>query len=141
MVIYFRVLRLPALEHNLIIHTNSDYVNFILKYKKSNNRKSSYVYENIMSDVTKFTEEEMQEIAIVQSKYQQKIFELGQLQLEEIELEQNKTDLIDRRSAILVEWKDVQKLEESLLNNLATKYGDGSLNLKDGTFKPAPKQQ
>ena len=39
-----------------------------------------------MSDVTKFTEEEMQEIAIVQSKYQQKIFELGQLQLEEIEL-------------------------------------------------------
>jgi hypothetical protein len=94
-----------------------------------------------MSDVTKFTEQEMQEIAIVQSKYQQKIFELGQLQLEEIELEQNKTDLIDRRSAILVEWKDVQKLEESLLNNLATKYGDGSLNLKDGTFKPAPKQQ
>ena len=74
-------------------------------------------------------------------EYQQKIFELGQLQLEEIELEQNKTDLIDRRSAILVEWKDVQKLEESLLNNLATKYGDGSLNLKDGTFKPAPKQQ
>ena len=73
MVIYFRVLRLPALEHNLIIHTNSDYVNFILKYKKSNNRKSSYVYENIMSDVTKFTEVEMQEIAIVQSKYQQKI--------------------------------------------------------------------
>lgn len=141
MVIYFRVLRLPALEHNLIIHTNIDYVNFILKYKKSNNRKSSYVYENIMSDVTKFTEQEMQEIAIVQSKYQQKIFELGQLQLEEIELEQTKTELTDRRTAILAEWKDIQKLEEGLLNNLATKYGDGSLNLKDGMFKPAPKQQ
>jgi len=140
-VIYLLILRLPALEHNLIIHTNSDYVNFILKYKKSNNRKSSYVYENIMSEVTKFTEQEMQEIAIVQSKYQQKIFELGQLQLEEIELEQTKTELTDRRTAILAEWKDIQKLEEGLLNNLATKYGDGSLNLKDGTFKPAPKQQ
>lgn len=93
-----------------------------------------------MSDVTKFTEQEMQEIAIVQSKYQQKIFELGQIQLEEIELEQNKKDIVDRRAAIVNEWKDIQKLEESLLNNLATKYGDGSLNLKDGTFKPNPKQ-
>lgn len=141
MVIYLRVLRLPVSEHNLIIHTNNNYVNFILNYKKSNNRKLLYVYENNMSDVTKFTEQEMQEIAIVQSKYQQKIFELGQLQLEEIELDQTKTELTDRRSAILTEWKDIQKLEESLLNNLATKYGDGSLNLKDGTFKPAPKQQ
>ena len=110
MVIYSQVLRLPASEHNLIIHTTDNYVNFILNYKKSNNRKSLYVYENIMSDVTKFTEEEMQEIAIVQSKYQQKIFELGQLQLEEIELEQTKTELTDRRSAILIEWKDIQKL-------------------------------
>jgi hypothetical protein len=93
-----------------------------------------------MSDVIKFTEQEMQEIAIVQSKYQQKIFELGQIQLEEIELEQNKKDIVDRRAAIVNEWKDIQKLEESLLNNLATKYGDGSLNLKDGTFKPNPKQ-
>ena len=93
-----------------------------------------------MSDVIKFTEQEMQEIAIVQSKYQQKIFELGQIQLEEIELEQNKKDIVDRRAAIVNEWKDIQKLEESLLNNLATKDGDGSLNLKDGTFKPNPKQ-
>ena len=77
MVIYLRVLRLPVSEHNLIIHTNNNYVNFILNYKKSNNRKLLYVYENNMSDVTKFTEQEMQEIAIVQSKYQQKIFELG----------------------------------------------------------------
>ena len=63
------------------------------------------------------------------------------MQLEEIELEQTKTELTERRSAILTEWKDIQKLEENLLNSLATKYGDGSLNLKDGTFKPAPKEQ
>ena len=43
-----------------------------------------------MSDVIKFTEEEMQEIAGLQAKYQQKIFELGQLQLQEIDLEQTK---------------------------------------------------
>jgi hypothetical protein len=91
-----------------------------------------------MSEITKFTEQEMQEIAILQSKYQQKIFELGQVQLEEIELEQTKTTLSERKTAILTEWKDIQKLEENLLNSLATKYGNGSLNLKDGTFKPNP---
>lgn len=93
-----------------------------------------------MSDITKFTEQEMQEIAILQSKYQQKIFELGQIQLEEIEIDQSKKELEDRRTSILNEWKDIQKLEENLLNSLATKYGDGSLNLKDGTFKPNTKE-
>lgn len=94
-----------------------------------------------MSDVTKFTDEEMQEIAGLQAKYQQKIFELGQIQLEEINIEQIKTDLITKKTNILQEWKQFQKDEESLLNKLAGKYGNGSLNLRDGTFKPAPPQQ
>lgn len=94
-----------------------------------------------MSDVTKFTDEEMQEIASLQAKYQQKIFELGQIQLEEINIEQIKTDLITKKTNILQEWKQFQKDEESLLNKLAGKYGNGSLNLRDGTFKPVPPQQ
>ena len=93
-----------------------------------------------MSDVTKFTDEEMQEIAGLQAKYQQKIFELGQLQLQEIDLEQTKKLLADKKTELLDNWKTVQKEEETLLNKLASKYGNGSLNLKDGTFKPAPQQ-
>lgn len=93
-----------------------------------------------MSETTKFTEEEMQEIAGLQAKYQQKIFELGQIQLEEINLEQIRTDLSTRKTNILQEWKQFQKDEETLLNKLAGKYGNGSLNLRDGTFKPAPPQ-
>lgn len=91
-----------------------------------------------MNETTKFTEEEMQEIAGLQAKYQQKIFELGQIQLEEINLVQIKTDLENKKTNILQEWKQFQKDEESLLNKLAGKYGNGSLNLRDGTFKPAP---
>lgn len=89
-----------------------------------------------MSDVTKFTEEEMQEIAILQNKYQQKIFDLGQIKLEEIDLEQTKLSLEEKKTSVLNEWKVLQKEEEDLLNKLASKYGNGSLNLKDGTFKP-----
>lgn len=90
-----------------------------------------------MSDVTKFTNEEMQEIATLQAKYQQKIFELGEIQLQEIDLDQSKTALIEKKNGLLEKWKEIQKEEESLLNKLASKYGNGSLNLKDGTFKPA----
>jgi len=93
-----------------------------------------------MSDVTKFTDEEMQEIAGLQAKYQQKIFELGQLQLQEIDLEQTKKVLADKKAELLDNWKTVQKEEEALLNKLAGKYGNGSLNLKDGTFKPVTQQ-
>ena len=93
-----------------------------------------------MSDVTKFTDEEMQEIAGLQAKYQQKIFELGQLQLQEIDLEQTKKLLADKKTELLDNWKTVQKEEETLLNKLAGKYGNGSLNLKDGTFKPSSQQ-
>lgn len=91
-----------------------------------------------MSDVIKFTEEEMQEIASLQAKYQQKILELGQVQLATVDLEQAGKNLADRKEKVLGEWKEIQKEEESLMSKLATKYGNGSLNLKDGTFKPAP---
>jgi hypothetical protein len=91
-----------------------------------------------MSDVIKFTEDEMQEIASLQAKYQQKILELGQVQLATVDLEQAGKNLADRKEKVLGEWKEIQKEEESLMSKLATKYGNGSLNLKDGTFKPAP---
>lgn len=94
-----------------------------------------------MSDnITKFTSEEMQEIANLQAKYQQRIIELGQLQLEEIDLEQTKQELSQRKTSILDSWKTIQQEEQNLLNKLADKYGNGSLNLRDGTFKPAPDQ-
>lgn len=94
-------------------------------------------------NVTKFTEQEMQAIAQLQAKYQQKIFELGQLELAKVELEQQmeqqKADLASERTKIFDEWKKVQSEENTLLQQLSQKYGDGVLSLKDGTFKPTTK--
>lgn len=89
-----------------------------------------------MSDnVTKFTEQEMQAIGQLQAKYQQKIFELGQLELAKIDLDQQQADLTNTRTQILEEWKKIQTEENNLLQQLSQKYGDGVLSLKDGTFK------
>ena len=93
-----------------------------------------------MSDVIKFTNEEMMSIAKLQSNYQQHIFELGQIDLEKTDLEQQLRELTQRRNDVFDNWKKTQQEENNLLNDLSQKYGDGSLNLKDGTFKPITKQ-
>lgn len=93
-----------------------------------------------MSEIVKFTESEMQSIAKLQSDYQQYIYILGQLDLEKTDLEQQIDQLKVKRNEIFENWKKAQKEESDLINSLSQKYGDGSLNLKDGTFKPLPKQ-
>ena len=89
-----------------------------------------------MSDTIKFTEQEMIEIATLQDSYQEKIFALGQLQLDEINAQNVLDDIKKNREEILKKWQALQAEEQSIINALAEKYGDGSLNLKDGTFKP-----
>lgn len=93
-----------------------------------------------MSEIIKFTESEMQSIAKLQSDYQQHIYTLGQIDLEKTDLEQQLEDLKNRRNEVFESWKKTQKEESDLINSLSQKYGDGSLSLKDGTFKPMPKQ-
>jgi hypothetical protein len=90
-------------------------------------------------NVTKFTDAEMQQIAQLQGKYQQKIFELGQLELAKIDLDQQLNDLGNARKKLLEDWTTIQKEENDILQQLSQKYGDGVLNIKDGTFKPAAK--
>jgi hypothetical protein len=92
-----------------------------------------------MSEVTKFTEQEMQAIAKLQNDYQQHIFSLGQIDLEKTDLEQQLQELLAKRTEIFNDWKKTQQDENNLLSTLSQKYGDGSLNLKDGTFKPLAK--
>ena len=100
----------------------------------------SLICISTMSDVIKFTEQEMQSIAKLQNDYQQHIFTLGQVDLEKTDLEQQIKELTLRRTEVFENWKKTQQEEDNLLNSLSQKYGDGSLNLKDGTFKPVPKQ-
>ena len=93
-----------------------------------------------MSDIVKFTDIELQAIAKLQTDYQQNIYMLGQIDLEKTDLEQQLQELQTKRTEIFENWKKTQQEESNLLNSLSQKYGDGSLNLKDGTFKPIIKQ-
>ena len=87
-----------------------------------------------MSDVIKFTDEELQSIAKLQNDYQQSIFALGQIDLEKTNAEQQLKILTEQREKVFENWKNLQKQESDLLNSLSQKYGEGTLSLKDGTF-------
>lgn len=93
--------------------------------------------ENSNTPTVKFTQEEMTEISALQRRYQEKVFQLGQIKLDEISLEDAVSELEKKKNEVLDQWKQLQVNEQELLKKLADKYGDGSLSLKDGTFTPA----
>lgn len=93
-----------------------------------------------MSEPIKFSNEEIQSIVTLQEDYQSRIYELGQIKLQMIDLEREKNSLEDREKEIVKEWESFLKRENDLVNSLSQKYGDGKLNLKDGTFTPIKPQ-
>ena len=77
----------------------------------------------------KFTEEEINNIVSLQNKYNDSVFRYGQVNLEEENIKRVKTQ-------ILSDLQELKTQENTLIQELTKKYGDGTLNLADGTFEP-----
>mgnify|MGYP003115224468 CR=1 FL=1 len=78
---------------------------------------------------TKFTEEEIKSITDLQSKTQAVVFQLGQLKLSEMNLENRFEELKQALS-------DIENEETALADSFSKKYGIGSLNIETGEFTP-----
>lgn len=94
-----------------------------------------------MSEEIRFTNEEMQQISKLQSRYQSTIFQLGESQLRKKSVELELENLKQIEEKLIGEYKSVQNDENSLLQQLTDKYGEGSLNIKTGTFTPKTKSE
>jgi len=95
--------------------------------------------DEIVMNSKKFSEDDINSIKTLQSKYQEKILYFGQLTLERLSIEQAIKNLNEEENKAKLEYLELQKEEEVLIETLSSKYGDGSLNLKDGTFTPSVK--
>lgn len=84
----------------------------------------------------KLEENELAEIKMLQSKFQESVYKLGSLQVEKMELDRLVTEFIEKEKKLKEEWGTLQKLEQSLLDKIVKTYGEGSLNMSDGTFTP-----
>lgn len=87
-----------------------------------------------MNEKIKMTEEELTEVRMLQDKFQQKIFQLGQLSLQRLQATTALKRISEQEPKLEEEWINLQKEENDLINQLLNKYGEGSLDLKEGIF-------
>ena len=89
-----------------------------------------------MSEVKKFTEEELKEVQSLRDRMSKLVANFGELKLEQI-LQESKAENIKTIDITLnQEYKDIQTKELELVKVFNEKYGRGTLDLDTGTFTP-----
>lgn len=90
-----------------------------------------------MTEPIKFTDEEIKDLRYIQGKFQDKLVKFGQIHLETIELQERLDLLKKEQEKHRIEYIQLQQSEEELMTKLTKKYGNGALNIRDGTFTPS----
>lgn len=88
----------------------------------------------MVNETLKITDEELAEIRMLQGKIQQKVFEFGNLNIEKIEIDRLVSGWVDKDKKLREDWNGLQNLEKQFVDKLLKKYGDGDLDIKEGTF-------
>jgi predicted nuclease with TOPRIM domain len=83
----------------------------------------------VSGESIKFTDEEINQITELQNKTQSVVFQLGQLKLSEMQLE-------NRFEELKQNLNNIESEETSLAEGFSSKYGVGSLNIETGEFTP-----
>ena len=87
---------------------------------------------------TKFSEEELKSLQDLQTSYQQKQLQFGQLEVQRLLVTQQLDSLDSAKAKLEVEYSEVQETERKLVASLNEKYGPGNLDPATGVFTPAP---
>lgn len=89
-----------------------------------------------MAEPIKLQETELQSLQTLQTRYQEKVVQFGQFYLERLALDEKIKNLAESENKAKEEFSVIQQDEQKWMNEIASRYGDGSLSLKDGTFTP-----
>ena len=87
---------------------------------------------------TKFSEEELKSLQDLQTSYQQKQLQFGQLEVQRLLVSQQLEQLDNTKAQLEVEYGEIQQTERDLVKSLNEKYGPGNLDPATGVFTPAP---
>ena len=90
------------------------------------------------SNEIKFSEEELKELGDLQTSYQEKQAQLGQIAVQKILLGQQAEAMDNRQVELEGEYEAVQQSERDLVQKLNEKYGPGQLDPQSGVFTPVP---
>ena len=89
---------------------------------------------------TKFSEEELKSLQDLQTSYQQKQLQFGQLKVQKLLVQQQFDAIEKQEEQIEVDYAGVQEQERKLVKELNEKYGPGNLDPATGVFTPAPQE-
>ena len=93
------------------------------------------------SNEIKFSEEELKELGELQTSYQEKQAQLGQIAVQKILLNQHVEAIENRQTELESEYEAVQQSERDLVQKLNEKYGPGQLDPQSGVFTPIPQEE
>ena len=89
-----------------------------------------------MTEVKKFTDEELKEVQVLRNRMSTLVANFGELKLEQIMHDQKTENIKKAEENLNKEYSDIQKKELELVKVYNEKYGRGTLDLESGTFTP-----
>ena len=87
-----------------------------------------------MTNITKLSNEELEELKSIQSKYLELTAQLGQVHLEKISLTLALSGMEDELSKLQGVFVELKELESKIQQAFTKKYGIGTVNLESGEF-------
>lgn len=86
--------------------------------------------------MAQLTQEELQSVKDLQSKYNQTIFEIGVAEAQRLALQDQIEKLTATKRELLKDLESIEKKENELTKSLQDKYGTGSINPETGEITP-----
>tara|TARA_R100000234_G_scaffold77655_1_gene48422 strand:- start:311 stop:601 length:291 start_codon:yes stop_codon:yes gene_type:complete len=89
-----------------------------------------------MSKIQKLTEDELKKVQDIRKNYVTIQNTFGQLHLTKLNLENQLSQINVNYETLTTEYTKTQEAERTLVQSIQDKYGQGTLNIGDGTFTP-----
>ena len=86
--------------------------------------------QEVKTSPQSFSQQELNEIKTLRDNLSELTFQLGQLSIQKIKLEDEEKKLINRLNLL-------EEKETSIAKKITDKYGKGSIDLETGTFTPS----
>ena len=86
----------------------------------------------------KLDQADLDSIMKIRQKYMEYTNTVGMISTDEHAIEQQLEQIKLEKSKVFNDIDTLRQEESDLMNSLKEKYGDGQINLEDGTFVPVP---
>jgi hypothetical protein len=89
----------------------------------------------------KLDKEHLEAITELQQNFSTVMRDLGSITIDLEFIETQKQSIEEKKAQLIAEFNQLREHEEQLLQQLKDRYGDGQINVMDGTFTEVPTGQ